>query len=82
MNSQAKESDSQVRTHTCKLLRSTAFVMDHNVNHGAYHIVTRGSIYACVEHCKREGDLLLDIKSDEVNHGGAVGYASLANNFV
>lgn len=58
--------------------------MDHNVNHddGAYHMVTIGSIYACVERCKREGDLLLDIKSDEVNHGGAVGYASLANNFV
>lgn len=56
--------------------------MDHNLNHGAYHMVTIGSIYASVELCKKEGGLLLDMKSEEVNHGGAVGYASLANNFV
>lgn len=77
-----EESDSQARTHTCQLLMSNAFVMHYNVNHCACHMVTTRSIYACVEYCKKEGGLLLDVKSEEVNHGGVVGHASLANKFV
>lgn len=61
---------------------SNAFVMDHNVDRGACHMVITRSIYACVEDRKKEVDWLLDVKSEGVNHGGAVEHASLANNFV